>query len=54
MWQAHKDLLNSVKISKSMEFVERKLTLIADSSIVFIPVDILRHLKTLIPGKHVE
>ena len=56
MWQAHyKDLLNSVESSKSKGFVEGKLTSIADSSIVFTPVDIknfsctvdniLRHLK---------
>ena len=55
MWQAHyKDLLNSVESFKSKEFVERKLTSIADSSIVFTPVDIFKALKTPRPEKHVE
>ena len=52
MWQAHyKDLLNSVESFKSKEFVERKLTSIADSSLRWI---LLRHLKILRPEKHVE
>ena len=46
MWQVYyKDLLNSVESIKSKEFVERKLTSIADSSIVFTPVDIFKALK---------
>ena len=46
MWQAHyKDLLNSVESFKSKEFVKRKLTSIADSSIVFTPVDTFKALK---------
>ena len=52
MGQAHyKDLLNSVESSKSKEFVERKLTSIADSSIVFTPVDIFKALKNTKTGK---
>ena len=52
MWQAHyKDLLNSVESFKSKEFVERKLTSIADSSIVFTPVDISKALKNTKTGK---
>ena len=35
----------------SKEFVERKLTLIADSSIIFTPVDILNALKNTKAGK---
>ena len=51
MWQAHyKDLLNSVESFKSKEFVERKLTSIADSSIVFTPVDIFKALKNTKTG----
>ena len=45
MWQAHyKDLLNSVESSKPKEFVQRKLSSIADYSIVFTPVDIFKAL----------
>ena len=52
MWQAHyKDLLNSVESFKSKEFVERKLTSIANSSIVFTPVDIFKELKNTKTGK---
>ena len=52
MWQAHYiDLLNSVESFKSKEFVERKLTSIADSSIVFTQVDICKALKNTKTGK---
>ena len=52
MWQAnYKDLLNSVESFKWKEFVERKLTSIADSSIVFTLVDIFKALKNTKTGK---
>ena len=52
MWQAHyKDLLNSVVSFKSKECVERKLKSIADSLIVFTPVDIFKALKNTMTGK---
>ena len=55
MWQAHyKDLLNSNESFKSKEFVERKLTTIADSSIVFTPVDNFKALKNTKTKKHAE
>ena len=55
MWQAHyKDLLNSVESFKSKEFVERIITSIADSSIVFTAVDIFKALKNTKTGKECE
>ena len=52
MWQVHyKDLLNSIESFKPKEIVERKLTSIADSSIVFTPVDIFKVLKNTKTGK---
>ena len=55
MWQAYyKDLLNSVESSESKKFVERKLTSIADSLIVFTPANIFKALKNTKNGKACE
>ena len=52
MWQTHyKQLLNSVVTSSSKKIVQSELHSIADSSVIFCPVDIFNALKNAKTGK---
>ena len=52
MWQTHyKQLLNSVVTSSSKKIVQSELHSIADSSVIFCPVDIFNALKNAKAGK---
>ena len=52
MWQTHyKQLLNSVETSSSKKFVQIELHSIADSSVIFCPIDIFNAFKNAKTGK---